>query len=71
MAGSAATVAVALSMMARATSHSIVWSSNMLENKALTTVQGSARSLRPNSPRPIALSTARSNTAKVSRRTSC
>jgi hypothetical protein len=40
-------------------SHSMVRSSNMLANKALTTVHGSALSPRPNSPRPIALSAAR------------
>jgi hypothetical protein len=37
----------------------MVRSSNMLANKALTTVHGSALSPRPNSPRPIALSAAR------------
>ena len=40
-------------------------------NKALTTVHGSARFPRFKSLRPIALSTARSNTETVSRRTSC
>jgi hypothetical protein len=47
------------------------WSSNMAANKALTTVHGPARSPRPKSLRPIAFSTAHSNTETVSRRTSC
>jgi hypothetical protein len=42
----------------------------MLANKALVTAHGSTRSRRPNSPRPIAISTAHSFTETVSRRTS-
>ena len=50
----------------QALSHSTVQSSNMLANKALTTAHGSLRSPRPDSPRPIACSTACSNTETVS-----
>ncbi len=52
-------------------SHAIVWSSNMPANNTLTTAHGLSRSARPSSSRPIALSTHRSYTATVNRRTSC